>query len=87
MAPAGPPRRCVQRFARTSNAERRCALMAEPAPFDFHALSDLLARAALARRLSMTTTDEQATETLGQLAEELDVQIDFLTREMVRGDW
>jgi hypothetical protein len=24
---------------------------------------------------------------LGQLAEELDVQIDFLTRELVRGDW
>jgi hypothetical protein len=57
------------------------------APFDLDALSELLDRAALARRLSMTTTDEQAAVTLGRLAEELDVQIGFLAKELVRGDW
>jgi hypothetical protein len=57
------------------------------APFDLDPLSELLDRAALARRLSMATTDEQAAVTLGRLAEELDVKIGLLAKEMVRGDW
>lgn len=50
-----------------------------PAPFDFEALYDLLDRAARARWLSMTTTDERAARVLKQLAAELDDQINRMT--------
>jgi len=73
------------RLARTRYAERRFRVMAPApvAPLDYEALYDLLDRAARARWLSMTMTDERTSRVLEQVAAELDDQINRMAADIV----